>query len=109
MSQQYKIGTHKTTIATENGITRVTYHQTNIVSFNEHYIVLNTGGYSSNTTKTRMNQTSHQFELGYRVYQKNFGWFVEYRGNTYKYENNKIGLSRKDNPILDTDCDVLEK
>jgi len=85
MPQQYKVGTHATTIATSNGITRITYHNTIVVSFDERRIVLDSGGWETATTKTRMNQTSNQFDLGYQVYQKDFEWFVDFKGETFDF------------------------
>ncbi len=70
------IGTHKTTVSTSDGVTRVTYHTTNVVTFDTDKITLRTGGWPTKTTKLRMNQASEQFDLGYRVYQKDFDWYV---------------------------------
>jgi hypothetical protein len=70
MSQTHKIGKTATKIYTENGITYVKYHNTNVVTFSKNEIVLNTGGWSTVTTKLRMNQAAHQFGLEYSVFQK---------------------------------------
>lgn len=94
MANLDKIGTHKTSVFTHEGTTFVKYHWTNVVSFNEDTITLNTGGFETNTTKTRMNQTSNQFNLGFRVYQKNFDWFVEYNGKTFEFLSNELTLER---------------
>ena len=94
MAQKDKIGTHKTKVFTENGVTFVKYHDTKVVSFTEDTIYLNNGGFLTNTTKTRMNQASNQFNLGYRVYQKNFDWFVEHNGKTHEFTENSIFLNR---------------
>lgn len=77
MSRQDTLGRHATTIAVEQGITRVTYHKTVVVSFNADHIRLDSGGWRTVTTKTRMNQASRQFELGFSVFQKDFEWFVD--------------------------------
>ena len=77
MAQTTQLGRHATTVATENGWTRITYHQTVVVKFNQRTVVLNSGGWMTATTKTRMNQASNQFDLGFQVFQKDFGWFVE--------------------------------
>ena len=34
-----------------------------------------------------MNQTSNQFDLGFKVYQKNFDWFGDYKGKTYDFND----------------------
>lgn len=89
------IGKHKTNIYNQDGYTCVQYHNTKVVRFNDTEIILNHGGYLSNTTKLRMNQTSNQFHLDYFVYQKNYEWFVEFGGRVYEFENG-MSLPRLD-------------
>ena len=72
------VGSHKTTIYHEGNHTCVKYHATDVVKFNDNEIILNSGGWHTNTTKMRMNQTSRQFGLRFNVYQKDFEWFVDY-------------------------------
>lgn len=93
MSQQTKVGRTATTIKTIDGWINIQYHSTTVVKFNDKQIVLNSGGWRTATTKTRMNQTSHQFDLGFSVYQKDFDWFVVYNGQTLEFVNG-ITLSR---------------
>jgi len=94
MSQQHRIGSHCTNWNCKDGVTRVTYHNTDVVTFTDDLIVLNTGGWFTATTKARMNQTSEQFDLGYRVFQRDWMWFVDYKGQTYSFTNNHVELSR---------------
>ena len=89
-----QIGSHKTSVFTEDGITRIVYHNTAVVKFNNDEIILNSDGWNTVTTKTRMNQASNQFDLGFRVYQKNFDWFVEHNGKTYEFIGNSKTLNR---------------
>ena len=63
----------------------VTYHYTDVVCWNNKKIVLNSNGYRTATTKRRMNQASEQFGLGYRVFQKDYEWYVEHRGKVYDF------------------------
>ena len=63
----------------------VRYHQTDVVKFNHEKIILNSGGWNTFTTKTRMNQASNQFGLGYYVYQRDFDWYVDYNGRTLEF------------------------
>ena len=71
------IGAHKPTIATDNNVLMVTYHNTIVVKvIDNRYIVLNNGGFYTNTSKRRMNQASLQYNLNYAVYQCNFLWYV---------------------------------
>lgn len=59
MSGQDKIGSHKTKVFTDDeGYTNVVYHETAVVKFNAEKIILNSGGWRTNTTKLRMNQAS---------------------------------------------------
>ena len=88
------IGTHKTTISTDDNITSIKYHNTDVVKFGPNWIVLNSGGYRSATTKRKMNQTSQVYDLGYKVYQKDYDWFVNYKGNIIEYNNNRLIIDR---------------
>lgn len=76
-----KLNLSNTTIReTGDGKTEVVYYKTAIVTFDENTIELDTGGYWTRSTKVRMNQVSLFFKLGYRVFQKNNTWYVEYLG-----------------------------
>lgn len=69
-----------------------------VASWDSESITLDTGGWSTVTTKLRMNQTSNHFGLGFHVYQKNHEWYVDYRGVTYPFEGDTIHLVREVNP-----------
>ena len=84
----------KTSVVCTNGRISVVYHNTLVVEATPDYITLNTGGWFTATTRTRMNQASNQFDLGYGVYQKKGKWFVDYQGNTYPFDRNEIRLNR---------------
>lgn len=58
-----------TNIRVDNGFTIIRYHKTDVVQFNESQIILDNGGWHTATTAARMNQSSNQFNLGYRVYR----------------------------------------
>lgn len=88
MARTNVIGTHKTSVCTTKGTTCVKYHWTNVVEFEptndgKYLVTLNNGGWMTNTTKLRMNQTANQFGLGFSVYQKDFEWFVEITNGTH--------------------------
>ena len=91
MAQQEKLGKTATKIKSlfcksENeNVTQVTYHDTVVTEFGSNYIMLSSGGWLTNTTKTRMNQASNQFNLGYKVFQKNFNWFVQYNNKIFPF------------------------
>lgn len=90
------IGTHRTVIGqnARTGRRFVQYHATRVVEWDEYEIELNTGGYRTATTKLRMNQTSDQYGLGFRVFQKDFRWFAEFRGNTVIFYGETLTLVR---------------
>jgi len=90
MARQNAVGTHATTISTDDGVTFVCYHETDVVQFGSHTIVLDSGGWRTVTTKLRMNQTSQQFDLGFQVYQKNFEWFVDHQGKTIAFADGMV-------------------
>jgi len=73
----------------------VDYHGTRIVEFDSDTITLCAGGWKSATTKRRMNQASESFGLGYRVYQEDYRWWVEYRGDTYVFDRDTFYLRRQ--------------
>lgn len=79
MSRSNQVGTVATTISNDGVHTIIMYHSTPVVRFNQDEIILQTGGYFSQTTKRRMNQASQQYNLGYDVYQQDFEWFVIYK------------------------------
>jgi hypothetical protein len=84
------VGTHKTNIVTLEGLTNVIYHNTAVVQFNRDKIILNSDGWETATTKTRMNQASHQYHLGFDVYQVNFSWYVDYKDKTIPFYDGMI-------------------
>ena len=90
MSQLQTVGQHKTYVYTSEEYTRVKYHNTDVVTFNPDQIILDSGGCVTATTRIRMNQASNQFNLGYKVYQKAFDWFVQYKGSIYPFQDGMI-------------------
>lgn len=87
MAQQDRLGKRNTTIITENGKTFVRYHWTDVIGFDSKEIVLDSNGWKTATTKMRMNQASNQFGLGFTVTQKDFEWFVEFKGKTIAFKD----------------------
>lgn len=95
MTQQQRIGRTATSVSGDGeGNTEIRYHSTRVVTFNEDLIVLDSGGWYSNTTKTRMNQASNTFNLGYQVFQRKHHWYVDFGGKTFPYVNH-MRLDRK--------------
>ena len=94
MGQTQRVSGRATSIRQEGPDIVITYHATDVVRFNAKRIILDTGGWKTNTTKTRMNQASAQYGLGYYVYQKDFSWYVECNGKTLPFCGRTMELQR---------------
>jgi hypothetical protein len=89
MARMSTIGRGHTTIGMDDtGKTVITYHSTAVVKFDPKNIILNSGGWHTASTRTRMNQTSNQFNLGFTVFQKSFSWYVQHNGKTVDFSDN---------------------
>lgn len=70
--QQKKLA-HNTTIRIEDGVVKIKYHATDIVVISpDDVFTLNTNGWSTPTTKTRLNKFSPA-----RIYQQDFCWYIK--------------------------------
>ena len=74
------------------------YHRlydTVIVDFNNdsegRTVTLNTGGWKTNHTKNCMNDFLKRF--GFKVYQKDFVWYVRGPSDTVRFDDDKITLT----------------
>jgi len=78
-------------------LVQVVYHDTAVVTcdYSTGTITLCSGGWRTVTTKRRMNETDEQFRLGFRVWQRDFAWYVDlpnrqtvdfYDGMTFQME-----------------------
>jgi hypothetical protein len=77
MAQQMRLSKYKTKIVKDDeGYTNVILYNTIIVKFDDDVIILNSGQWHTNTTKTRMNQCANQYGLDFKVYQDDFQWYV---------------------------------
>ena len=86
-----EIGKHKTMITKFGNSIAVIFHSTVIVEIKKNdgvknrsgsdlvplTVKLDSGGYRTQTTKLRINQTSREYNLGFKVYQKQKNWYVE--------------------------------
>jgi len=75
--------------------TKIIYHNTPIVIFNKMGITLNTGSFFSSTTKSRMNQASHEFNLGFVVFQQNFSWKIKTSKGIIPFDQSIVHLKRE--------------
>lgn len=85
-----------TTVKIKNDKGRVTLYGTDIVEWNEKEVCLNTGGFDTATTRTRMNQAAHVYDLGYRVYRekgKLWAW-IRATGEKVQFVDDGVTLRR---------------
>lgn len=83
MPQMKKIGKHATKVyryvdpqdPAENRID-VKYHDTVILTVGDGWVRLNSGGWQTVSTKTRMNQAANEFGLDFCVHQTYGVWYV---------------------------------
>lgn len=105
------IGKHKTKVIRTENTLAVKYVNTVVVYNTPSRVVLNTGGWKTNTTKTRMNQAANQYYLGYQVFQKNYNWYVKCLRSEkiFEFENDGIVLDRYVHGFeLGTNSEILD-
>ena len=85
MAQQSKISSNNTRVFYNKEYDRceVFLHATRILSIDDGVVTLNSGGWQSVTTKTRMNQCAKEWELGFGVFQTKGKWYVKKPGFEY--------------------------
>jgi hypothetical protein len=84
MPQMSRITRNNTTVTGTRESGSVTIHNTTVVSWTPDHIRLDTGGWKTSTTKTRMNQAANEYNLGFSVYQEKGRWFVWIRSTDQK-------------------------
>ena len=70
----------------------IVLHRTAIAVYDHknQALKLNTGGWYSVTTKSRLNAILDEVKWGCKVFQKNFDWFVSYNGQTQSFWDGMI-------------------
>jgi hypothetical protein len=87
MTQLNHVSQNNTVVYYDGDHVVIKLHYTEVVKFNHTEIILNSGCYETATTKTRMNQASNQYGLGFKVYQEDFIWYVKYRDFIVEFED----------------------
>ena len=67
-------------------------HQIASVDHNTQAIKLDSCGYETVTTKSRLNAILDEVKYGAKVFQKNFTWFVKYNSQTLMFWDGMILL-----------------
>ena len=70
-------------------------HQIATVDHNTQAVKLDSCGYETVTTKSRLNAILEEVKYGCKVFQKNFEWFVSYNNQTESFWDGMI--------LVDTD------
>ena len=85
-SQIEKIGNNTYRIDTKDGY-KVRLHDTDVIEYKGNTVILNSGGYRTNTTKDRINKYLPQ---NITLLQKNFEWYVRKNDETVPFTDNMI-------------------
>ena len=67
-------------------------HQIATVDHNTQAVKISSCGWTTNTTKSRLNAILEEVKYGCKVFQKNFDWFVSYHGQTASFWDGMILL-----------------
>ena len=67
-------------------------HQIATLDHNTNAVKLDSCGYETVTTKSRLNAILEEVKYGCKVFQKNFEWFVSYHGTTTDFIDGMILL-----------------
>lgn len=86
---------YKTYLHVDRDRRTVVYYETPIVAFDEKEIVLNTGGYWTRSTQSRMNWVSREYDLDYRIQAKGDKWIVIYQDQEQPFTDEVIRIKRK--------------
>ena len=70
----------------------VVLHRTAIAVYdhNTQALKLNSGGYTTNTTKSRLNAILQELIAGARVFQRDFNWFISYNDEVQSFFDGMI-------------------
>ena len=67
-------------------------HQIAVVDHNTQSVKISSCGWTTNTTKSRLNAILEEVKYGCKVFQKNWDWFVSYHGQTASFWDGMILL-----------------
>ena len=71
----------------QDSMVNVVLYNTTIMKFFRDGVVLNSGGWKTNHTKNCMNDNLPE---GYKVFQKNFEWFIRTPEGDLRFEDNMV-------------------
>ena len=70
----------------------IVLHRTAIATYDHknQALKLNSGGYTTNTTKSRLNAILQELITGARVFQHQFNWYLSYNNSTHDFNDGMI-------------------
>ena len=70
----------------------IVLHRTAIATYDHknQALKLNSGGYTTNTTKSRLNAILSEIFVGASVFQRDFIWFLNYNNSTHDFWDGMI-------------------
>jgi len=75
----------------EQNVAYVYLHGNKIAVVSDKFLKLYDGGWQSNTTKSRLNALLDEFHYGFKVFQRQFNWFVGlHQGQTPFYSGIRL-------------------
>ena len=93
--RQWQRGKVATKIRKDDDGTHVRYHYTDVVTVKKDKIVLRHNGWTTVTTKNRMNQVSELYGLGYSAVKKDGDLYVtDKNGDVHEFYNQTLTLQR---------------
>ncbi len=95
MPTMNKIGKHKTKVWGDGEHIFVKYWNTIVVTVCPDQIILDTGGFYTNTTRVRMNQSSKYFNLGFDVSVSKGSWYAKFNKGIYPFDKGKCIITAK--------------
>ena len=90
MSVALKKKGHTCVYEDEKGYTIVVLYNTQIAKFNSSEIILNSGGYLTDTTKNRMNQCFFENNIPISIYQRKGQWYINSPKGIIEFSNHMI-------------------
>lgn len=81
-----KVGNSRVTVDSETGIVEYRLHGNCIAQIVGNELRLSNCGWASATTKERLNAILATLDLPYRVFQKQFEWFISGNGELYCWD-----------------------
>jgi len=107
----HKIGRHKTVMYVDNNDVCLKLYNDIIMRINDDRILLDTHGFFTNMTMTRMNQASNQLKLGYWITEdRETGiWKVRFNKQDILFESDSLTLTRSNKEQLREIRKILTK